>query len=97
MEIAIGFLLIFGVIFGLNNFLTPIFYWQFLRFKYVVNQDTKISFSLINSYVNRFKNRDNIPGFLKIIIEKIQQFASYMGRTEAAENQGAGAQNCNIF
>jgi hypothetical protein len=97
LEIAIGFLLIFGIFLGLNNFLTPIFYWQFLRFKYVVNQDTKNSFSSINSYIERFKNRNNTPGFLKIIIEKVQQFTSYMGRTETTENQGAGAQNCNIF
>lgn len=97
MEIAIGFLLVIGIFFNLNNLLTPIFYWQFLRFKYIVNQDTKNSFSLVNGYVERFKNRNETPRLIKIALDKIQQFASYLGRTEPTETQSAGGQNCNIF
>ena len=98
IEVGIGFLLVFGILLGLNNFLTPIFYWQFLRFKYIVNQDTKNTFTLMNGYVDRFKNRNDIPGFLKIVIEKTQQFACYMGKTETTDGQAAGGgQNCNIF
>ena len=97
IEVAIGFLLAFGVLFGLNSVLTPIFYWQFLRFKYIVNQDTKNSFALMNKYVEKFKNRNEVPGFLKFGLSKIQQFAGYMGRTEATDTQGAGGANCNIF
>ena len=73
-------------------------YWQFLRFKYIVNQDTKNTFTLMNGYVDRFKSRNDIPDILKIVLEKVQQFACYMGKTETTEGQAAGAgQNCNIF
>lgn len=97
IELAIGFLLFIGIILGLNNFLTPIFYWQFLRFKYIVNQDTKNSFALMNFYINRFKISGKCPAILRIVIGKIQEFAEYMGRTEATENQRAGGANCVIF
>lgn len=97
VEIGIGFLLVLGIFLGLNSLLIPIFYWQFLRFKYIVNQDTKNSFSAMNEYVENFKNKPNTPSILRYIIEKVQAFASYLGRTEAGPGQTAGGQNCTIF
>lgn len=97
IELAIGFFLVVGIFFGLNSLLTPIFYWQFLRFKYIVNQDTKNTFTLLNSYVTEFKNKPSVPSFVRYAINKVQQFANYLGRTEATEGQAAGGQNCVIF
>jgi hypothetical protein len=96
-EVAIGFLMIIGVFFGLNSFVVPIFFWQYLRFKYIVNNDLKITFSRLNNYITSFKNRPGVPGFVKYIFDKIQQFGEYMGRTEAGPGQAAGGANCQIF
>jgi hypothetical protein len=97
VEVGIGFLLVPGIFFGLNSVLLPLFYWQFLRFKYIVNEDTKVTFAKMNSYVNNFKNKPSTPSFLRYAIEKAQALASYLGRTEPAPGQPAGGQNCNIF
>jgi hypothetical protein len=97
IEVGIGFLLVLGIFLGLNSLLLPIFYWQFMRFKYIVNEDTKGTFSKLNSYTNDFKNKPSTPSFLRYIIEKVQSLASYLGRTEAAPGQAAGGQNCVIF
>ncbi|MFM7853428.1 MAG: hypothetical protein ACKO96_16290, partial [Flammeovirgaceae bacterium] len=32
-EVAVGFFLIIGVFFGLNSFVLPLFFWQYMRFK----------------------------------------------------------------
>jgi hypothetical protein len=97
VEVGIGFFLFIGIFLGLNQFLLPIFYWQYLRFKYIVNQDTQMTFSKMNRYVDNFKNKPSCPGMLKMVLTKVQEFASYMGRTEAGPGQGAGGANCNIF
>lgn len=95
--IAIGFLLVFGVFLGLNSFLTPIFLWQYLRFEYIVNQDTKYAFSRLNVFLNNFKNKPSIPAPVKFVITKVQDLGSYLGRTEPAPGQAAGGANCLIF
>lgn len=97
IEVGIGFLLVVGIFLGLNSILLPVFYWQFLRFKYIVNEDTKGTFAKLNGHVNNFKNKPSTPSFLRYIIEKLQGFATYLGRTEAAPGQPAGGQNCVIF
>jgi hypothetical protein len=97
IEVGIGFFLFAGIFLGLNQFLLPIFYWQYLRFKYIVNQDTKVTFSKMNWYIESFKNKPSTPGVLKMVLTKLQELASYMGRTEAAPGQAAGGANCNIF
>jgi hypothetical protein len=97
IEVAIGFFLVIGIFLGLNAFFLPIFYWQYLRFKYIVNEDCKRTFGKMNHYLEAFKTKPSIPSPVKFIISKIQQFASYLGRTEAAPGQAAGGANCNVF
>ena len=96
-EVAIGFLLFIGLFFGINSFVLPIFFWQYLRFKYIVNNDIKHSFSRLNGVVNSFKNKPSCPSPVKFAIGKIQQFAEYLGRSEAGPGQTAGGANCTIF
>lgn len=96
-ELGIGFYFIFGVFFGLNSFVLPIFYWQYLRFKYIVNEDTKAAFSRLNAYTNQVKNKPWIPQGVKYVINKVQELFEYLGRTEPTANQRAGGQNCTIF
>jgi hypothetical protein len=97
IEVAIGFMFFVGIFLGVNSLIIPIFYWQYMRFKYIVNNDVKVAFGKLNWHINRFKSKPSVPGAVKFIIEKIQQFASYMGRTEAAPGQAAGGANCVIF
>jgi len=97
IEVAVGFFLVIGIFFGLNSFVLPLFFWQYMRFKYIVNKDIELSFSNMNWYVNRFKTSANCPRVLKYVIEKIQEFCAYIVRTEAAPGQAAGGQNCVIF
>ena len=95
IEIAIGFLLVIGILFGINSFLTPIFYWQYMRFKYIVNEDIKAAFTRLNQFINQKKV--TLPSVFQLGISKIQQFAEYMGRTESGPGQNAGGSNCIIF
>ncbi len=97
VEIGIGFLLIIGVFFGINSFVLPVFLWQYLRFKYIVNNDVKLAFAGLNYYVNSFKNNPKVPSPVKFVLGKVQDLASYLGRTEAENGQAAGGANCMIF
>ena len=97
LEIAVGFFLILGVFIGLNTFILPIFFWQYMRFKYIVNKDIESSFYRLNEYVNKFKSNPSCPSPVRFVIDKVQQFCSYLTRTEAAPGQAAGGQNCAIF
>jgi hypothetical protein len=94
-EIIIGFLMIVGIFFKINSFLLPIFYWQFLRFKYIFNTDNKLAFSRLNKSVNKFKSY--LPKPAKFIIDKIQQFFEFLGKTESKDGSPAGGANCSIF
>lgn len=97
LMIAIGFLLVVGIFLGLNNFLIPIFYWQYIRFIYIMNNDFKTEFGHINALVEKVKNSDKLPGFVKIVIGQIQTFSNYIVRTESSSDGQAGASNCSIF
>jgi len=94
-EVLIGFILIIGIFFSVNSFLLPIFYWQFLRFKYIFNSDTSLSFGRLNSLVNKYKSK--LPSPLRFIVNKIQQVCEFLGKTEANPGERAGGSNCLIF
>ena len=97
LEIAVGFFLIIGIFFNLTSFILPIFFWQYMRFKYIVNKDIESSFTRINNQINVFKNSQRCPSPIKFVIDKVQQVCSYFTRTESAPGQAAGGQNCVIF
>ena len=94
-DLMIGILLFFGIFFHTNSFLLPIFYCQFLRFKYIFNSDTNLAFRRLNILVDQIKPK--LPSFAVKIISKIQELASYLGRTEAKDGQKAGGANCIVF
>lgn len=94
-ELMLGVIMIIGIFFGVNGFFLPIFYWQFLRFKYIFNTDSKISFGKLNSGVNTIKPK--LPRPVRWVVSKIQQLFDFLGRTETKEGQAAGGANCLIF
>ena len=94
IEVGIGFLLIVGVFLKLNSFLLPIIYWQLMKVKYFLQPRIKKSFEILNSYVNKFKNSQNCPNLMKIVIEKIQWLFEYFGKVESKNQQNS---SCMIF
>ena len=82
IEILIGFLQIIGVLFGINTFKIPIIYWNFLRFRYLVNPYVYKSFEELNQKVNKIKENDRIPKFIINMINKIQIIFKYFGNNK---------------
>ena len=78
IEVTIGFVSIFGVFLKINSSLTPILYWQAMKFKYTLNPYIKKSFSHLNYVSNQFKNSEKCPKLLSLIIDKIQMVVGYM-------------------
>ena len=60
IEVTIGFVSIFGVFLKINSILTPILYWQAMKFKYSLNPYIKKSFSQLNYSSNQFKNSETV-------------------------------------
>ena len=80
IEVAIGFVSIFGVFLKINSILTPILYWQAMKFRYILNPYIKKSFSQLNYSSNQFKNSEKCPKLLSLIIDKVQMAISYMAK-----------------
>lgn len=80
IEVTIGFVSIFGVFLKINSILTPILYWQAMKFRYILNPYIKKSFSQLNYSSNQFKNSEKCPKLLSIIIDKVQMAISYMAK-----------------
>ena len=93
IEVIIGFFLIPGIYFQLNSYLIIIFYWQLLRIKYSLNPQIQYVFSVINNYVNNYKNSSNCPSIIKLIIDKIQQIFKYFDINNAQNENNI----CSIF
>ena len=93
IEVIIGFFLIPGIYFQLNSYFIILFYWQYLRIKYALNPQIRYVFSVINNFVNNYKNSSNCPSIIKLIIDKIQQIFNYFDtNNEQNENN-----KCLIF
>lgn len=80
IEVAIGFITIFGAIIRINSLITPVIYWQLMRVRYMINPYDKQSFILLNSLTNEFKDSPKRSSFLKFAIEIIQAIFRYMGK-----------------
>lgn len=94
-DIFIGFLMVIGVFVGTNSFLLPIFFWQFIRFKYIFNNDCIYAFRRLNNYVNKYKVK--MPTPIRFVIDKIQQLCEFLTRTQPEDGKAAGGSNCIIF
>ena len=78
LELATGFLLILGYFIGTNSFLLPILYWQYIRFKYILNQELKDSFSELNQYIEYIKQNPSCPEICKFLLTKLQLLGKYL-------------------
>lgn len=78
-ELAVFVFLLFGMLFGVSSFISPIFYFQYMKFKYTVNDDTKRSFSELNAMLNSLKSQYGHYGLIVSAIDKIQNIGNYLG------------------
>ena len=79
IEVIIGFLQIIGIIIGINTLAVPIIYWNFMRFRYIVNPFVYKSFEKLNKKVDIIMENETIPNFVRYITKKIQLMISYFG------------------
>jgi hypothetical protein len=96
-ELLLGFMYIIGFFIGVNSFVLPIFFWQFMRYAYNVNTDIQTAFRKLNYQVERIKWSPRCPQLLKKGLEKCQTFVEYMTKTETDPRAAAAMPNCNIF
>lgn len=102
LELAIGFITIFGVFLKINSLLTPLIHWQLLRVRYGLNPYIKRSFLDLNKIINMFKDSKKCPFIIKIIIQKIQNFFEYMGKIDTTNsndnnNNQSNERKCIIY
>ena len=103
LELAIGFITIFGVFIKINSLLTPLIHWQLLRVRYGLNPYIKRSFLELNKLINMFKESNKCPSIIKVIIQKTQDFFNYMGKIDKGNENNSNNNNqsnerkCNIY
>jgi len=78
LEIMLFVFLIVFLFFGQSNIILLIFYANFLKTKYMLNNSTKWAFYEIDQWVTGVTNHRFCPGIFKYIIDKIRQFCGYM-------------------
>ena len=78
LDIGIGFAMFIGLFIGTNSFLLPLLYFQFIRFKFVLNTNLKQAFSDLNRFLNGFKDQINCPNLIRKAIIKIQNLGIYL-------------------
>lgn len=72
IELSLSIFLIIGYILKINSILIFIIHIQILFIKYNFDFRLQKSFSILNAYVNQFKNSNNCPSIFKNIIQQIQ-------------------------
>ena len=93
IEVFIGFASICLLFSGRMAPIFPIFYWQYLRIKYVVNYFTKNSFRLLDvSILQRV-----FPGFMyRLVIERIKnKMLGFVSQGESQSQEGVEEQEKN--
>lgn len=78
LEIMLFVFLIVFLFFGQSNIILLIFYGNFLKTKWMLNNSTKSAFYDIDSWVTGMTNRRFCPGFVKFIVDKVRAFCAYM-------------------
>jgi hypothetical protein len=74
LEIYIGIYLIVGWFLGWSSLISIFFYWQYIRLKYMLNYNTKLSFSKFATTIDGYAGAPNAPGILKTIWGKVKDF-----------------------
>jgi hypothetical protein len=80
-----------------------------MRFKFTINNNTKVSFRKLGGYMDSLIASNSVPGILKIILKKIKDVGAYFVDTNEPNNGNVGnrgglagafsnmAQSCAVF
>ena len=94
VEIYIGFYLMAGWFLGFATLFSIIFYWQYMRIKYMISIRTQTAFSLLRVKIDKFMINPSIPGILKTGWEKIKSSLNYL---TSVGQQDQAPSMCTIF
>lgn len=72
LEIYIGIYLIVGWFFGWSNILAIVFYWQFIRLKYMLNYSTQFAFRNLATKIDGYAYGPSTPSIIRTIWDKIK-------------------------
>lgn len=78
LEIYVGFYLIFGWFFGMSTIISTVFYWQFMRIKYMISSNTQLAFSQMRMKIDTIMTNPSIPGILKQGWGKVKSALNWM-------------------
>ena len=87
VEIAVGFLMILGVCFKVNNLISLAVHWQIMRIRYNFNPYTNLSFALYNKTIEIYKKSKYCPYFLGFLIGKLQAIFAYFGEIKGQNRE----------
>jgi len=93
-ETYIGIYLVAGVFFGWTSFFLVFIYWQFIRMKYMLNANTRLSFAKVSTKMDEWIGNPRCPGIVKMLLQKIRQLGAYLVKSEDGQQARPG---CTIF
>jgi len=77
LEIYVGIYLIIGWFFGWSSLVSIIFFWQFIRLKYMLNNQTQQAFVRFKGLIDGYVNAPSCPGIVKTGWRKCQDLAAW--------------------
>jgi hypothetical protein len=78
IEIYMGFYLMVGWFLGFATLFSIIFYWQYMRIKYMINSRTQTAFTLLRIKIDTFMCNPSVPGIVITGWEKIKSGLRYL-------------------
>jgi hypothetical protein len=78
LEIFLFVFLVVFLFFGNSNLILLIFYGNFLKTKWMLNNSTKAAFSEIDYWITGKLNSRFCPGAVKFLVDKVRAFCAYM-------------------
>jgi len=90
LEIYVGFYLIIAIFMRWVSLIMPLFYWQIMQVKYMLNGYTRSSFDKLADQMDYIIAQPNSPFFVKLPLKGLRKLGSYlskMGQPDANANQ----------
>lgn len=107
LEVYSGFYLIFGWFFGMANLINIMLYWQCLRVRAMLNDNTKKAFSRVDGMLNQHvyqrlpsfakKGYDFVRNFMVSMGSPPQPAAEQMNNPQLSSMMASAFRRCSIF
>lgn len=97
-ELSLGMILLVQLLLPSRNFFVCLLYWQFLRLRYMLSNEIKVAFSLLNTRIMRLISHPSCPAVVRTVYGKVQTFCGGMVKVpDANSQQQAAAPRCTIM